>query len=91
MKYNKEIGNELSKKSSFFTDFLGVCGSVTYAGALNSPYSRRERNTSPAERDPNFRRKTKVLPREFYEALIDAVASPPHYKGTGVFLGEVVC
>jgi hypothetical protein len=85
LKYNKEIGNELSKKSTFFTDFLGVCGSLTYAGALNSPYLPKQKDASPSETISHIRRRIKVLPREFYGSLIDAVASPPHHRGTCVF------
>jgi hypothetical protein len=83
-KYNREIGTALARDSTFFNDFLGVCGAVTYAGTANAPYSSREMEAIGLDVTPSnpTKKKVKVLPKEFYEALVEAVASPPEHKGT---------
>jgi hypothetical protein len=83
-KYNKEIGGELARTSTFFNDFLGICGSLTYGGTFSAPYSSREKDVLGVEGTPtqSGKKKTRVLPREFYESLLDAVACPPQHKGT---------
>jgi hypothetical protein len=83
-KFNKEIGGELARTTTFFNDFLGICGSLTYGGTFSAPYSSRGREVLSMEGTPSQsgKKKTKVLPREFYEALVEAVACPPQHKGT---------
>jgi hypothetical protein len=85
-KYNKETAATLSRDSPFFSDFLGVCGNVTVTGQSNAPYASKEREAvgldAGTPTQSLTRRKLKVLPKEFYKALVEAVASPPHHKGT---------
>jgi hypothetical protein len=82
-KYNRDIANELSKSSTFFTDFLGVCGAVTISGKFNAPYSSREREAVGLDitLSQTAKRRITVLPKEFYEALLKAVSCPPDQKG----------
>jgi hypothetical protein len=89
-KYSKDIGAELARTSTFFDDFLGVCGLVTYAGNSNAPYFSRGRDELPGTPSQPTKKKIKVLPRDFYESLVEAVACPPHHKGTALFFSVCV-
>jgi hypothetical protein len=82
-KYNRDIANELSKSSTFFTDFLGVCGALTISGKFNAPYASRDIEAMGLDVTLSqvSRKRITVLPREFYEALVKAVACPPDQKG----------
>jgi hypothetical protein len=88
-KYNRDLALELSKTSTskFFGDFLGICGAVNYTGMFNAPYSTRDMEAVglDAQLSQTSRKRMKVLPREFYEALIQAVACPPDQKGSLCF------
>jgi hypothetical protein len=87
-KYSRETGSELSRTTTFFDDFLGVCGPVTFSGNSNAPYFSRDRNEGTPLK--SLKKKAKVLPRDFYEALVEAVACPPHHKGTANFVACVL-
>jgi hypothetical protein len=82
-KYNKESAAALCRDSAFFNDFLGICGNVTDSRLQNAPYASKEAQALglDATHSQPLKRKAKVLPIQFYEALVEAVACPPQQKG----------
>jgi hypothetical protein len=83
-KFHKESMAATVRDHPFFSDFLGLCGSISYTGNSNVPYASKEMQALRLDMESTniARRKTKVLPIEFYKALIEAVACPPQHKGT---------
>jgi hypothetical protein len=79
-KYNRETGGQLAKQSPFFDDFLGAFEAGTNSGSSNAPYFSKERE---AVRLDAQKKKRKILPKGFYEALLKAVASPPDHQLEG--------
>jgi hypothetical protein len=82
-KFNKETVAASFRDSPFFSDFLGLCGNVSYSGNSNAPYASKERQALglDAAESTLARKRTKVLPIQFYKALVEAIACPPHLKG----------